>query len=1233
MEIRHMIGVRIRGGSHQDEELIFRLQPKITIGRHPRLDVTIVGDDSVSTRHCEIEVVDGMFIVRDLESKNGTRVHSFDADPIHGEIKVPPNTLIFVGDTSIELFKPAAFEEETEAPTLVMPPSHPTVPASPSIVSPSSPSPRNPVVQTIKAPPAPRRPAPKIHRTDAYISDDLAAEGDPQDILLQQEGRARFRFLTGPDRGRYVFLGQEIVIFGRATDAHVVLHDSLVGEYQFDVRAQSSDYILRSLDPEHLTSINGEPLRPGKPNASELPLGHGDIVTVGDSVIEFHVAGIDVRYADPMATVALPKPRFAFNGELRMKPELVVGRSPEADLIIPDHRVERHQFRIEAQFPGYRIYDLSAGGIWLNGRRITESDLKPGDEIEFGGFRLRVELGTLVCALEVHSPAPDIERFALDIDIASPLRTMYRLPIDPAELELPAKDEAETPDRHAVRWQTPHDVQKSWRAPLVVAVGILGALSVAGVSAQAIGGRSFIDKQVSAAHQSNTFHTQRAERNLNDGCQACHAQGRASADACESCHLPSEHTLRPVSGGTETRGHSHLENNCLACHNEHPPRNRALIDGQRCARCHVNRHQKLLAVGPPPMFIEFASIPEDKSLLSNLRADYGEGWVLKDSKSPRHKALQKAHQNVRRCNGCHAINVGTAENPEAADRQEHGGPSAWSACFHCHEAGLPWPKKEASKESYEARKQTAALALASLDCANCHREHDDKKSWAPPLKPSPQRASQTSLITMCGAGLLGALGLVLVGYRKSKTTKPDPEAQTPPSSKEPHKAQGLQKRDAGKRHPEHKSPPTPKCDGIDRGIARRLPRLSPALCTGSATCVEVCPYGVLEMKDHKPVVVRPELCHECQTCVEKCGPGALRMAEPGSPNPPAKFPNLDANYQTSITGKEGGVYIIGEAAGKPLVKNANNLGKWVVDHITHEGIQPGAAASSGADFEIVIIGAGPGGLSAARTAESHGLSYIVLESSEDVGGSLQLFPAGKLVMDSPVGIQNIGPLWIEETTKEEMLQKWREMLEKQPVNIQYKARVKDVRYEEGSFVIETAEQSYRSLRVIVALGTRGMPRKLGKPGDELTKVLYRLKDPESFVNENIAVVGGGDSALEAAAALAEAKNKPQAVMLMYRGDGFHRAKPKNRQRVEALAEEGMLDIRLETNVVEVQETSIVLKTRDNDPFEVPNDRVLCMLGSEKPIRWFEKLGVKIVERPFDWEPGRTDQPAFAHLAP
>ena len=389
-------------------------------------------------------------------------------------------------------------------------------------------------------------------------------------------------------------------------------------------------------------------------------------------------------------------------------------------------------------------------------------------------------------------------------------------------------------------------------------------------------------------------------------------------------------------------------------------------------------------------------------------------------------------------------------------------------------------------------------------------------------------------------------------------------------------------------------------------------------CTGCDACVAVCPTNVLDLVANKSRVLRFHDCIQCEACMIACPTEALVMFPEGTQPPPLKVPEIDDNFQTVVPGQ----YLIGEVAGKPLVKSAANLGRAVIEHMLMTGMQPGAIGRSETIVDVAIIGSGPGGLSAALTCIQRGLSYVVLEKEQMIASTIARYPKGKLVMAEPYDTQNLSFLPVFDSAKEQLIPIWQELIQRVQVQINQGESVETVvRAPDGAFEIRSTVNTYRAQRVVLSIGTRGKPRTLQVPGENLPKVYNLLDDPDEWQGRSVLVVGGGDSAVEAALALADSGAK---VTISYRGKGFNRAAPKNKLTIEQYAAEGRIKARLGSQVLQFEADSVTIALADGQQKRYANDAAFVLIGADPPIAWLEKLGIRFVERPHQYQLGKTD---------
>jgi thioredoxin reductase/ferredoxin len=392
-------------------------------------------------------------------------------------------------------------------------------------------------------------------------------------------------------------------------------------------------------------------------------------------------------------------------------------------------------------------------------------------------------------------------------------------------------------------------------------------------------------------------------------------------------------------------------------------------------------------------------------------------------------------------------------------------------------------------------------------------------------------------------------------------------------------------------------------------------------CTGCDACVAVCPTNVLDLVDNKSRVLRFQDCIQCEACMWACPTSALVMHPERAAPPSYKMAELDEFYQTKVPGQ----YLIGEVAGKPLVKNAANLGRAVVEHMLSTGLRGTAAQDVGgvAHVDVAIVGSGPGGLSAALTCIQRGLSYVVLEKENIIASTVSRYPKGKLVMAEPYDSKNLSLLPVFDSSKEELVPVWRDLVEKTRMNIRMGETVeRAARRPDGGFDVRSNVGAYVAQRVVLATGTRGKPRTLNVPGENLPKVFSLLEDPDHHRGQTVCVVGGGDSSLEAAIALSDAGAR---VILSYRGKSFSRAQPKNRKSIEQYESQRRIKIKFESEIVEIAADSLTLQMTDGSQKRYPNEAVFVLIGADPPVEWLAKMDIRFVERPHLFALPKSDE--------
>lgn len=374
-------------------------------------------------------------------------------------------------------------------------------------------------------------------------------------------------------------------------------------------------------------------------------------------------------------------------------------------------------------------------------------------------------------------------------------------------------------------------------------------------------------------------------------------------------------------------------------------------------------------------------------------------------------------------------------------------------------------------------------------------------------------------------------------------------------------------------------------------------------CIGSAACVSACPEkDILGLINNKATVIRTSNCIGHGACFHACPVEAISLRI-GTETRGVDLPHVNETFETNMRG----VYIAGELGGMGLIKNSVEQGQQAIASIVKN-----KKTSKDNVLDVAIIGAGPAGISAALKAKKEGLSSIVLEQNS-LGGTVYTFPRAKIVMTAPMDLPLYGKVKLYDTSKDELLTLWNKVISENQLKIIENTKVEDIQpMPNQTFKITAANgDEYISNHVLLAIGRRGSPRKLGIEGENLSKVAYRLLEPERITDKKIVVVGGGDSAIESAILLKDTNE----VTLSYRKDKFARLKPKNREQVINAIDNGSLKMMYNSNLTSIDERSVLISVAGEEkPQLIPNDLVYIFAGGEMPTKFLEKAGVAITKR-------------------
>ena len=380
------------------------------------------------------------------------------------------------------------------------------------------------------------------------------------------------------------------------------------------------------------------------------------------------------------------------------------------------------------------------------------------------------------------------------------------------------------------------------------------------------------------------------------------------------------------------------------------------------------------------------------------------------------------------------------------------------------------------------------------------------------------------------------------------------------------------------------------------------PIIDQNLCIGSSACVKVCPEDALGIIAGKAVLVDGSACIGHGACVPACPVEAVSLVF-GTEKRGVDIPVVKPNFETNVPG----IFIAGELGGMGLIRKAAEQGKQAMYSMAGRKDKKRAG-----QLDVLIVGAGPAGIGAGLAAIEKKVDYLIIEQEDSLGGTVYHYPRNKIAMTAPVNLPVIGKMQFKEVRKETLLEFWQSVMQKTSLNVRFRTRMEKIEHDPaGGFIVDTGSDKLSARLVLLAIGRRGTPRKLEVPGEEQAKVVYRLIDPAQYRGQHVTVVGGGDSALEAAIALSEEEGTT--VTLSYRSEAFSRVKEKNRQRLKEQQDAGRLRVELKSKVKAIHKEHLDFETTAGKE-QLANDVIIICAGGILPTGLLQGIGINFATK-------------------
>ena len=954
--------------------------------------------------------------------------------------------------------------------------------------------------------------------------------------------------LEGGSPGQTIRLTFEKAWFGAQTTCDFVLQGEGIDRVHFSIVRRDAGYALIDNKSASGTFLNGA-------RVHETALHPGDDIIVGSNHIR--VRQLEAGALLPFHFVA---ERTSGDGGLQIIEEetVLLGRKGEHTVQLNDPSVDALHAKLELRPDGVWITDESSGtGVYVNGQRVVEQRLRDRDVIIIRPFEITISLTEEMCLLSINDRT--VESAGPVADLPENYKGLVSAPARPevgqakpssAIAALPRWMQAKAPI-----WVPTSDILPNRVRSALLWIGLLCVVGGAAVAFAARWNTVYSPGPLSTVH-------------ADLGCESCHSSfARVGDVSCQACHADKV----PVAIHAKNRVR------CTDCHSEHRGATfdiaRDVGNGCQSVGCHVTIHtaEKRIIAGQVP---EPGVVVKAVALAAHFEAG--------DAMHAKHSNLLAA------CAACHTDGDATLlkTKPDQPGIRVKELRDIRMKCLACHGFG--------SEATLGAR------------CYSCHLEHPTDKAEiltvvrfpdAPPPQPKLAQAAPRGLLVLLGA-LVGVplffvaamAGGLRLNQRRLRAEVEERVRSAPAAPAPIGAAPAISETRPAELHPADNQAPG--------GNLR--PRIDLDLCVGCGTCVHVCPFNVLEIVNEKAIAARLADCTGYAACVAECPTAAIEMVAGGAMQT-VELPVYDANLESNVPG----IYLAGEITGKALIKIAINQGKKAAESIRKN-------PASRAEYDVIVVGAGPAGTSAALAAKHQGLKVLVLEQGSHAN-TIRTYPRQKFVMAEPVTIPMYGPLWMEDTSKEALLERWQEIIAASGLQIQEQEQVLGVTRDADHFRVQTNKGAYQGAQVVLAVGKRGSPRKLGVPGEDSSKVAYNLLDADAYRGKALCIVGGGDSGIEAAYGLGRPDLEAR-VWLVHRTGDFSKAKSRNQKRIKKSMDEGRVTTFFNASVIEIRERSVLVKTPQGVE-EIENDYIFVMAGGENPKKFLAECGIQFSERP------------------